>query len=101
MFETVWRILRHSQDAEDALPVALTTIWQQRSRIECHPAPQALILKICAGAAIVQYRRRRTDQRNLVPLADRLPSPPPPPIHPPLRHDPPAPTLERISPLSP
>ena len=52
MFETVWRILRHSQDAEDALQNALTTVWQQRSRIAGHAAPQALVLKICADAAI-------------------------------------------------
>src|ERR1700675_3547392 len=74
LFETVWRILRHAQDAEDALQVALTTIWQQRPRIEGHPAPQALMLKICADAAIDQYRRRHNDQRKLVALEDSIPS---------------------------
>ena len=82
MFEAIWRILRHAQDAEDALQVALTTIWRQRSRIECHPAPQALMLKICADAAIDQYRprQRHNDQRKLVALEDSVPSTRPPPM---------------------
>jgi RNA polymerase sigma-70 factor (ECF subfamily) len=79
MFETVWRILRHSQDAEDALQVALTIIWQQRARIESHPAPHALMLKICADAAVDQYRRRR-DRLDVAALDHGLPSPRPPPM---------------------
>jgi RNA polymerase sigma-70 factor, ECF subfamily len=80
MFETVWRILRHAQDAEDALQVALTTIWQQRSRVESHPAPQALMLKICADAAIDLFRRRRHDKLDVVALAECLPSARPLPV---------------------
>jgi RNA polymerase sigma-70 factor (ECF subfamily) len=80
MFETVWRILRHSQDAEDALQIALTTIWKQRARIESHPAPQALMLKICADAAIDQYRRRRNNQADVVALEDNLASTRPLPV---------------------
>lgn len=74
LFETVWRILRHPQDAEDALQNALTTVWQQRSRIETHGAPQAFILKICADAAIDQYRRRRNRKSDFAPLEDTIPS---------------------------
>lgn len=59
MFETIWRVLRHTQDTEDALQNALTTLWRQRARIARHTAPQALILKICADAAIDQFRRRQ------------------------------------------
>jgi RNA polymerase sigma factor (sigma-70 family) len=80
MFETVWRILRHSQDAEDAFQIALTTIWQQRSRIDSHPAPQALMLKICADAAIDQYRRRRNDRLDVVSLEESIPSARPLPV---------------------
>ena len=58
MFSTVWRVLRHPQDAEDAFQNALATVWQKRSQIERHTSPQALILKICADAAIDQFRRR-------------------------------------------
>jgi RNA polymerase sigma-70 factor (ECF subfamily) len=76
MFETVWRVLRHSQDAEDALQNALTTIWRERPRIERHPVPQALILKICADAAIDQFRRgqRQRIECDVGLLGDRLPT---------------------------
>jgi RNA polymerase sigma factor (sigma-70 family) len=80
LFETVWRILRHTHDAEDALQNALTTVWQQRARIERHSAPQALMLKICADAAIDQFRRRRRDRREQPALATTLPSAQPPPV---------------------
>jgi len=79
MFETVWRILRHSQDAEDALQIALATVWQERVRIECHSAPQALILKICSDAAIDQFRRRR-NYRDVATLENCLPSSGAPPL---------------------
>ena len=29
MIATVWRVLRHPQDAEDALQTAVATIWQE------------------------------------------------------------------------
>ena len=74
MFATVWRILRHPQDAEDALQNALVTIWRRRSQVETHPAPHALILRICADAAIDQFRRRRLDHVDVDVLEDRLPS---------------------------
>jgi len=74
MFATVWRILRHPQDAEDALQNALVTIWRRRSQVESHPAPHALILRICADAAIDQFRRRRMDHVDVNMLEDRLPS---------------------------
>src|SRR5262245_23802341 len=100
MFETVWRILRHSQDAEDALQVALTTIWQQRPRIECHPAPQALMLKICADAAIAQYRRRRNGQLKVVAL-EEIPSSRPLPMDAAIGHETLEILIEAISRLSP
>lgn len=82
MFDTVWRILRHAQDAEDALQIALVTVWQQRVRIECHPAPQALILKICSDAAIDQFRRRRSQRIpcDVATFGNCLPSTRPPPL---------------------
>ncbi len=75
MIATVWRILRHAQDAEDALQNALVTVWRRRTEVEAHPAPQAMILRICAAAAIDQFRRRRKDQVNLEAFEDRLSSP--------------------------
>lgn len=71
MFATVWRILRHPQDAEDALQNALVTIWRRRTQVESHPAPHALILRICADAAIDQFRRRRMDHVDVDMLKDQ------------------------------
>jgi RNA polymerase sigma factor (sigma-70 family) len=101
MFETVWRILRHVQDAEDALQVALTTMWRQRQRIECHPAPQALMLKICADAAIDQYRRRYNDLSKAVTLEDSIPSARPLPPDAAIRNEMHEILIEAIARLSP
>jgi RNA polymerase sigma factor (sigma-70 family) len=77
MLATVWRVLRHEQDAEDALQTAVATVWRQRGRIERHPNPHALILKICADAAIDQCRRRqrRRERHDVAAMADALPTP--------------------------
>jgi RNA polymerase sigma-70 factor, ECF subfamily len=103
MFETVWRVLRHSQDAEDALQNALITAWRQRSRIERHPTPQALILKICADAAIDQFRRsRRGNERvDVAPFAESLPSARSPPVQDAIEHETLEIVMEAISRLSP
>lgn len=74
MFATVWRILRHPQDAEDALQNALVTIWRRRTQIESHPVPHALILRICTDAAIDHFRRRRPNQMDVSQLEERLPA---------------------------
>ncbi len=74
MLATVWRILRHPQDAEDALQNALVTVLRRRTQIESHPAPHALILRICADAAIDQFRRRRLNHVDVSLLEERLPS---------------------------
>lgn len=74
MLATVWRILRHPQDAEDALQNALVTIWRRRSQVESHPSPHALILRICADAAIDHFRRRRLNHSDVSLLEDRLPA---------------------------
>jgi len=70
MFATVWRILRHPQDAEDALQNALVTVWRRRTQVNIHPAPNALILRICADAAIDQFRRRRMSHDDIDALKD-------------------------------
>ena len=77
MVATVWRVLRHEQDAEDALQTAVATVWRQRRRIERHSNPNALILKICADAAIDQYRQRlrRRERHDVAALAGVLPAP--------------------------
>ncbi len=53
---------------------ALLVIWKRRHVFECHKAPQALVLKICADAACDIARRRARDQRKTAPAqqADRV-----------------------------
>jgi RNA polymerase sigma-70 factor (ECF subfamily) len=58
MARTVWRILRTSHDAEDALQNTLATVTQQWQKIQKHDNPQALILKICANCAYDRLRHR-------------------------------------------
>ncbi|TWU00982.1 ECF RNA polymerase sigma factor SigW [Stieleria varia] len=74
MFATVWRILRHPQDAEDALQNALVAVWRRQAQVKMHPAPQALILRICADAAIDLFRRRRMDHVDVNLFEGRLTS---------------------------
>ncbi len=58
MIQTIWRIVRHPQDAEDALQEALITIWKKWEQIQAHPNPKALILTICIHAAYDVCRKR-------------------------------------------
>lgn len=58
MIRTVWRILRNPDDTDDAFQEALETIWKRLGRIQRHPNPQALILRICANAAYDVLRQR-------------------------------------------
>jgi len=58
MMRAVWRVTRHSDDAEDALQEALLTIWRRWDLIVRHPNPHALILHICINAGHDLLRRR-------------------------------------------
>lgn len=101
MFATVWRILRHSQDAEDALQSALTTIWQQQNRIASHPSPHALILKICADAAIDHFRQRVRNKSVSLDCEDGISSVQPCPLDKAISSETVDRVLEAVSRLSP
>ncbi|MFC1558750.1 RNA polymerase sigma factor [candidate division KSB1 bacterium] len=58
MINSVWRITRDPDDADDAFQDALTKIWKQFEKIRRHPNPQALILRICANSAYDVLRRK-------------------------------------------
>jgi len=51
MIKSVWRITCNSSDAEDAFQDALMKIWKHIKKIQRHPNPHALILRICANSA--------------------------------------------------
>ncbi len=64
MIRAIWRIVRNEHDAEDAMQNALATICHRWTRVAQHPAPRALVLKICIDAAY-DVARRRTRNRAM------------------------------------
>ena len=58
MINSVWRITRNPDDADDAFQDALAKIWKQFGKIRLHPNPPALILRICANSAYDILRRK-------------------------------------------
>ena len=64
MMRTIWRVVRHDQLAEDTLQDALAIIWRKRKRIETHPNPEALILKICLNCAYDTLRKGERQRRH-------------------------------------
>ena len=79
MIRSVWRILRNPDDADDALQDALEAIWKRLDRIDRHPNPHALILRICANTAYDTLRRRlrRSRHENNSPPPGHLEQPTP------------------------
>jgi RNA polymerase sigma factor (sigma-70 family) len=75
MMQSIWRIVRDPDTAEDTLQEALTIIWRRLDRIRSHPNPRALILKICANASYDSLRKRFSHfQKEHLDSLDRLPS---------------------------
>jgi RNA polymerase sigma factor (sigma-70 family) len=76
MMQSIWRIVRDPDTAEDTLQEALTIIWRRLDRIRSHPNPHALILKICVNASYDSLRKRFSHlQKEHLDSLDRLPSP--------------------------
>jgi RNA polymerase sigma factor (sigma-70 family) len=80
MLGIIWRIVRHPDEAEDTMQDALTIIWKRLDKITGHPNPRALIMKICANAAVDTLRKRRRSRDFVDPDAlEHLPSQSPSP----------------------
>jgi RNA polymerase sigma factor (sigma-70 family) len=76
MMRTIWRIVRHPDEAEDTMQDVLTLLWTKRDRISRHPNPQALALRICVNAAVDTLRKQRRGRSFVDPRAlDRVPAP--------------------------
>jgi RNA polymerase sigma factor (sigma-70 family) len=58
MVGVVLRIVRHADDADDALQDALARVWKLLPRIHRHPNPHGYILRICMSAAYDTLRAR-------------------------------------------
>lgn len=76
MMRTVWRIVRDPDDADDAFQEALLSIWKQWSRVQKHPNPHALVLRICINSAHDMLRRktRRMQREDASAIPAELPA---------------------------
>jgi RNA polymerase sigma-70 factor (ECF subfamily) len=74
MLRSIWRITRVAEDAEDALQESLTIIWNRRARIQRHPRPRALMLRICVNCAcdVLRARLRRGSRETVLIDPDAL-----------------------------
>jgi RNA polymerase sigma-70 factor (ECF subfamily) len=76
MMRSIWRVVRRSELAQDALQDALIVIWKKLPQIRRHPNPQALILKICLNSAYDALRKlKRIPYRTDVSALGQIPAP--------------------------
>ena len=64
MTRSIWRILRHADDVEDAFQDALQRIWKERRTVFKHPNSKALVLRICIQSAYDVLRKRMRHQHE-------------------------------------
>jgi DNA-directed RNA polymerase specialized sigma24 family protein len=65
MMRTIWGIVRDPDEAQDALQDALAVIWRRWDRLQTHPNPEALVLRMCINAAYDALRRKHRRLRWL------------------------------------
>jgi len=77
MMRAVWRVLRDSDDADDAFQEALLKVWKRWDRIVTHPNPHALILQICIHAAhdVLRNKLRRGRRLEAAAIPEDIPDP--------------------------
>lgn len=78
MMRSVWGITQNAEDAEEAFQEALGVIWRKWDRIERHPNPHALVLRMCMNAAYDVLRknaRRRRRESKAAVAPDTVPTP--------------------------
>jgi RNA polymerase sigma factor (sigma-70 family) len=63
MIQSVWKIVRNADSADDALQCALTTLWQKWDKLQRHANPEALIMRVCIDAAYDQLRKNLRRER--------------------------------------
>ena len=64
MIRAVWGITQDPEDAEEAFQDALSVIWRRWHRIQRHPNPHALVLRICLNAAYDLLRKKIRRRRR-------------------------------------
>lgn len=77
MIRSVWRIVRNTDDVDDAFQDALSKIWKRWDRIQRHSNPRALVLRICINAAYDSLRRKTRDRKieELQAVGEMIPNP--------------------------
>ncbi len=65
MMRAIWRIVSDPDEAEDVLQNALVTVWKRWEAVRRHPAPHALVLRICANSAYDALRSRARREKWL------------------------------------
>ena len=58
LIRTIWGIVRDADEAQDALQDALTVVWRRWDRLQSHPNPEALVMRICINSAYDALRRK-------------------------------------------
>jgi len=69
MVDSVWRIVRESQETEDVVQEALIHIMQRFDEVRKHPNPTALLLRICVNKALDHVRSRTSRNAAMDRLA--------------------------------
>jgi RNA polymerase sigma-70 factor (ECF subfamily) len=65
MIRSIWRIVREDNEVEDVMQNALYIVWKKKHRIETHPNPSALIIKICIDTSYDWLRKKiRTERKH-------------------------------------
>lgn len=57
MLQSIGRVVRDVDRAEEALQDAVTKLWDGRSRLASHPNPRAYVLSVCLSVAHDALRR--------------------------------------------
>lgn len=68
MMQTVHRIVRDPDLADDAFQEALARVWKNLAKAHRHPNPHGYILRICANAAYDVVRKQARLARREAPL---------------------------------
>lgn len=58
LIKTIWRIVRHPDLCNDVLQETLAAIWQNFQKIQRHPNPRAMVIKISANKSYDSLRKK-------------------------------------------
>ena len=63
MIDTVARIVRNPEDAEDVFQEVLVVVWHKLEQILAHPNPHGYILRVCITRSYDEMRRKMRRRR--------------------------------------